>query len=386
MNALRNLSAGCLLLLALSSGFPLTAHSESATPKPGHISLKNELQLSLDRGLSWLQGQQKPDGFWSNPDHPALTCLPLIAFKRDPSGKYTPQAQPDFIEKGYAFVRSKAKPDGGIYVGGLSNYNTSLALVALLAANDPSDEPLITRARSFILNQQAKGMANESLDGGIGYGPTGVSPKRQHPDLDNTLVALEALRLYKTARPNTETKDDLNWQAAIDFLARTQNLPEHNPGASKDPENRGGFVYYPGFSNADPVDGSKALRSYGSMTYAGLLSFIYADLKANDPRVIATKDWLGKNFTLEENPGLGRAGLYYYYHLMAKGLAASGTDSLPLASGQSVDWADALAKKLIHLQQADGSWVNDTGRWMEKDPVLVTAYCLIALETIAQRL
>ena len=77
-------------------------------------------------------------------------------------------------------------------------------MTALLTSGAPSDEPLITAAREFIVAQQASNMANPDLDGGIGYGPTGVSPKRAHPDLDNTLVSLEALRLYREARLNAE--------------------------------------------------------------------------------------------------------------------------------------------------------------------------------------
>src|SRR6478735_2033587 len=314
-------------------------------------SLRHEVQLAIDKGLEYLKSQQKPDGSWSNPEHPALTAMPLIAFQRDPSGKYAKE-KPEFLKKGYDVLRNQAKPDGGIYDKGLSNYNTSLALLALLGTNNPADEPLITKARDFIIDGQAKGMANPAVDGGIGYGPTGVSPKRQHPDLDNTLVALEALRAYKAARPTVEVAagKDLNWQAAIDFITRTQNLPSHNPGASKDEKDRGGSIYYPGFSNADPADGPKALRSYGTMSYAGLLSFIYADLKKDDPRVAAAMDWLSKNYTLEENPALGRQGLYYYYHLMAKGLAAAGVDKLEAPDGKKIDWARDLALKLVNIQ------------------------------------
>jgi hypothetical protein len=42
-------------------------------------------------------------------------------------------------------------------------------------------------------------MVNPAPDGGIGYGPTGVSPKRSHPDLDNTVVPLEALHSFRKA-------------------------------------------------------------------------------------------------------------------------------------------------------------------------------------------
>ncbi len=40
----------------------------------------------------------------------------------------------------------------------------------------------------------------------------------------------------------------------------------------------------------------------------------------------------------------------------------------------------------MNLQNADGSWVNDTARWMEKDPALVTSYGVMSLEIIYNRL
>ncbi|MGB8169758.1 MAG: prenyltransferase/squalene oxidase repeat-containing protein [Chthoniobacteraceae bacterium] len=365
----------------------------------GNESVRNEVETAISKGLAYLKAQQQPDGTFRNPlipaaepEHPALTALPLIAFHRDPSGKAA-NMNADVLKKGYDFLRSKVQPDGGIYIKGLSNYNTSVSLMALLNTGDPKDEPAILAARKFIGAQQAGNMVKPETNGGFGYGPTGSSPKRQHPDLDNTLVTLEAIRAFAKARPATElaSSKDLNWQAAIDFISRTQNLTATNKSewASDDAQNKGGFIYYPGFSNAGETDlpnGKKALRSYGTMTYAGLLSFIYAEVQRDDPRVTAALEWLAKNYTLEENPGLGRAGLYYYYHLAAKGLASAGVRELTTADGKKVDWARDLALKLISLQNGDGSWVNDTARWMEKDPVLVTTYCVLALEIVHHQL
>jgi squalene-hopene/tetraprenyl-beta-curcumene cyclase len=357
-----------------------------------NLSLRNEVQLAIDKGLSYLKTQQKADGSWSeaDPNHPGLTALPLMAFQHDPSGKYL-QQQPDFMQKGYAFIRSKAQSDGGIYSLGLANYNTSLCLMALLNSGNPKDEPLIKAAHDFVVGMQAKGMTDPSVDGGIGYGPNGT--EHQHPDLDNTLIALEALRAYKDARPNTEIAagKDLDWKAAIAFLTRCQNLPATNKEAwvSTDPADKGGFVYFPGDSKAENrtlPDGKVALRSYGTMSYAGLLSFIYADLKKDDPRVTAALDWLKKNYTLDENPGMQRAGLFYYYHLMSKGLSAAQARELDLPDGRKINWTRDLALKLFNDQSADGSWVNDNGRWMEKDPILVTCYCVMALEIIYNQL
>ena len=116
------------------------------------------------------------------------------------------------------------------------------------------------------------------------------------------------------------------------------------------------------------------------MSYAGLLSYIYADLTKTDPRVTGAVDWLKKHYSVEENPGMGIDGLFYYYQVMAKALSTYGRQELPLADGRKVNWPKELALKLIDLQQEDGSWKNESGRWMEKDPVLATAYAVLTLE------
>ena len=122
------------------------------------------------------------------------------------------------------------------------------------------------------------------------------------------------------------------------------------------------------------------------MSYAGLLSFIYADLKPGDPRVNAALDWLKAHYTLEENPGLQRQGYFYYVHLMTKALAAANLDTFETADGRKLDWAREVALKLVNLQNSDGSWVNEANRWMEKDAALVTSYSVLALEILYQRL
>jgi squalene-hopene/tetraprenyl-beta-curcumene cyclase len=356
----------------------------SSVVQPGRAadeSLRHEVQLAIDRGLSFLKTQQQSNGSWSLAEHPALTALALSAFMNEPSGAYR-KASPEFVRRGYAHLLRHVQPDGGIYVKSLQSYNTSLAVMALLAARDPAHEPVIRRARQFIAGQQndfnARGKLDAPTDGGVGYGNS-----TPHADLSNTLLALEALRYSK--RGEGRDPDGFNWDAAIDFIQRCQNLPSHNrePWASDDALNRGGFVYFPGNSKAGETNlpnGRVAWRSYGSMTYAGLLSFLYADVQRDDPRVTAAYDWLRRNFTLDENPGMGAEGRFYYFHTMAKALTALGARELPLADGSAVNWRAALAKKLFDLQSADGSWTNaGSGRWMEKDPVLVTSYAVLAL-------
>ena len=379
-----------LLTAALACFTPLHAAEEPLARDAKNLSFRNELRDPITRGLAWLRTQQNVDGsFGKDVTHPALSALPMTAFQREVTGKF---AQADFLQKSAAYLRGFAQEDGGIYnkENGLANYNTSVCLIALAGAGDAKDTELLLKARAYVIGQQASGMAKSETDGGIGYGSVGASPKRGHPDLDNTLIALEALRTTQSLAADKPGTKDLNWQAAIDFISRCQNLPSHNkqPWASGDAENKGGFVYFPGSSNAGEMElegGGKALRSYGSMSYGGLLSFIYADLKKDDERVKAAVEWLSKHYTLEENPGLKQEGYYYYLHLMAKALIAAGITELEVG-GKKVDWRRDLAQRLLKLQAPEGSWANETPRWKENNPVLVTTYCVLTLELLYQQL
>ncbi len=115
------------------------------------------------------------------------------------------------------------------------------------------------------------------------------------------------------------------------------------------------------------------------MTYAGLKSMIYAGLTPKDPRVKAALEWITKHYTLDENPGMGKAGQFYYYHTFAKTLDVLGEKTLTDAQGEKHNWRKDMIEKLADLQRDNGSWVNSADRWYEGDPNLVTAYSLMAL-------
>lgn len=355
----------------------------------GHESLRNEIQHSIDRGLQWLASNQNSNGWWQTADHPAVTGLCLMAFEHEPMQRYHTQ-EPAFLKRGYAFIRAQARPNGSICVTNLPTYNTAISMMALLASGNSEYDPILRKGRAFLAGVQndfgEKGKLDTPFDGGFGYGlPTdGVS------DMSNTLLALEAMyysRHLAQDRP-TANAPDLDWKAAIHFLQACQNLPSHNPEpwVSQEAADRGGFVYHAGRSNAGSVtngaSGHVALRSYGSMSYAGLLSYIYADLGPADPRVKAVLDWLARNYTLVENPGMGQAGLFYYYHTLTKALSVAGRKEISLPTGQQANWRHDLALRLMELQQKDGSWANSSARWWEKEPALVTSYALLSLEML----
>lgn len=360
----------------------------------GDLSLRLEIEHSIDKGIAWLKKQQDAKtGTWSETDHPALTSLAVAAIVGDPALADTPPSKfPPEIKKGLDFIVSKRKSDGGIYGKGLATYNTSLAMMALMQGGDSSNESVIRSARKFLINQQsdfdARGKTDNVFDGGIGYGGTYA-----HSDLSNTHLALEALHYSKRFLSDTAAgagEFDLDWGAAIEFVEKCQNSEKTIKTLGKEyalnEKDRGGFVYFPGDTKAgeeESADGKIALRSYGSMSYAGMMSFIYADMDKQDPRIKAAFTWLQQNFSINENPGLKAQGLYYYYHTMAKALTLYGEDTLILKDGSKIKWREKLALKLIDDQNRDGSWVNQgSSRWWEDDPTLVTAYAILALEHI----
>lgn len=385
-----------VLVAGVFCGLGLSLKAQTTTPsQPAPAPTRTEVRAAVERGLAFLQKAQNTNGWWSTPDQPAVTALVLTALNLEPTQRFQ-RSRTSEMNRGFDYLLSCVRPDGSIQKVGLANYNTSLSLLALTSAADTNFLPVILKAREFLASTQidrgVKGTNDTPFDGGVGYGS-----KYDHSDMNNTLVAIEAMRaseafILKDLPSTGMPVADLDWKAAVRFLENCQNLPGTNTSdrVSTDPKDRGGFFYYPGHSMAGAVTNSQtgrvALRSYGSMSYGGLLSFIYAKLSPEDPRVVAVKEWLRSNYTLEENPGMGQQGYFYYLYLLTKALTAAGEDRLPQAKGADVLWRDAVAGRLLQLQRTDGSWVNPEPRWWEADPVLVTSYAVMALELIEWRM
>lgn len=356
------------------------------------VTPTEQAQNTIDKGLKFLQTKQQENGSWASAEEPpAISAIVLKAFVGDE--KFT--ADTPFIAKGYDHLLTFQQPDGGIYKDGGANYNTAISISSLAAAKNEKYTANLDKAVAYLKRLQW----NEAIDdlpknrmnvdqkdvryGGFGYG------RHSRPDGSNLQIALDAL---KDAGVKPE---DPAFKAAVVFLTRQQNLSETNdqPWAGND----GGFVYTPAGGKPDAPgespageytgpDGKRMLRSYGSMTYAGLKSMIYAGLSKDDPRVKAGWAWIGKNWTLDENPGMkigdpanAEWGLFYYYMTLGRALHAYGDPVITDAQGNKHDWRVELIAKLSSSQEEDGSWAGNK-KWMEDNPVLVTSYCILAMQ------
>jgi squalene-hopene/tetraprenyl-beta-curcumene cyclase len=346
----------------------------SADDKPAPTPVK--IAESRRAAIEFLKTTQSEDGSWTSPTAPGVTGLITAALLKAGVQPSDPTA-----EKALKHLTTFIQSDGGIYEtnSGHRNYETSICLLAFHAANqDHRYDKLIAGARDFLKKLQWDDTEEVKPDdvrfGGAGYG------RSQRPDLSNTSFLLDAL---KTAGVGP---DDPAMKNAIIFVSRCQNLESEfntTPFAAK--VNDGGFYYTPaggGNSQAGPTDNG-GLKSYASMTYAGLKSMIYAGVNAKDPRVQAAFKWIQKHYSLDENPGMGQAGLYYYYHTFAKALDSLNLKVLEDSAGKKHDWRAELTAHLLSLQKENGSWVNSDKKWMEGDPNMATAYSLLTLAILS---
>ena len=360
---------GTLLSAALFVSPVPAAPVQPAKSKGGAASLAKTTGKAID----YLRHKgQAEDGSFSRQAGPAVTALVATGLLRNGLSPSDP-----LVAKSLTYLEGFVHEDGGIYRpdSTVRNYETCLAVVCFSEANrDGRYDKLIKNADRFIKRLQwDEGEDKDESDfsyGGAGYG------KDKRPDLSNTNFLVDALKAAG------DGPDDEAMKKALIFVSRCQNLEsEHNTSAfpAKNPD--GGFYYTvaAGGKSEAGLTENGGLRSYGSMTYAGLKSMIYAGVGPEDPRVKAAVEWLQKHYSLETNPGMQDAGLYYYYHTFAKALDALGQDVFTDADGTKHDWRQELVAELARRQQPDGSWTNTNSRWLEGDPNLVTGYALLAL-------
>jgi squalene-hopene/tetraprenyl-beta-curcumene cyclase len=358
--------------ILLAAGLAVACFTWSAARAAGPDQAA--LDKSRRQAIDFLKTAQANDGSWTSAQAPGI--VGLVTYGLLSAG--VPADDPA-VAKALAHLQTFVQPDGGVYnpQGGHASYETAICIMVFQAGNQSGRfNELISRAdkhiRKLQWDESEQTDAQDVKYGGAGYGRTG-----DRPDLSNTVFFLEALQAAGAK------KDDPAVQKALVFISRCQNLEtEFNTTPFAVKVNDGGFYYTPAAGGTSQAGNTPegGLRSYGSMTYAGLKSMIYAGVTADDPRVKAAADWIRKFYTIAENPGLGQQGVYYYYQMFAKALAALQVDVFVDAQGQKHDWRKELAEHLFAAQQPNGSWVNQNTRWFEGDPHLATAYALIALK------
>ncbi len=410
---MKALSVALLLAVLLTVGPGALRAAEQTEKETAPIRVKTQPPFTparakdaIKKALVWFKDQQNADGSYGSKiplgegkfkeiGDVGITGLVVMAMADSPMALRSDHGP--FVSKAVDYLLAHANDDGSIAEpdGGLKNYKTSIAVMALAALKDGKKyDKVIAKARDFIVGLQATEANGYDPDKHpLAYGGFGYTTDLR-PDLANTVMSLQAL-----AAAGLE-KDNPAWARAAKFISRCQNA-EYND-YDKDREGLiriadGGLRYAPDESKVavKVPAGKRTYPSYLSMTYAGLLSFIHAQVGKNDPRVLAAVDWIRANYSVDANRGMGtRAnptggseGLYYCRYVMAKALAVYGEWILTGKDGVRHNWAWELGERLVAQQHKEGWWVNQgSARWWENNPVLVTCYAVSALSRCYENL
>ena len=376
-----SIRTGTALALTLAAAVGTLTVAPAAEPDKKAVPAAGQWDQTVDKAIAYLKAHQAEDGSWGGKQNIGVTGIVLTGMLE--TGKVG--AKDPVVEKGLKYIESLINTKEGHIAGKdprvqLKNYVTCVNVMALTAADRDSYKAVVANAAEFLKKLQwDEGHEKSPKDdfyGGAGY------DSHSRPDLSNTQFFVDALTAAGVP------KDDPAFKKAMIFVSRCQNLKGENndqPWAGKIDD--GSFIYSPAAGgqtkvkdNANPADG---LPGYGSMTYAGIKSLIYCGVDKHDPRVQKAYEWIQKNYSVNDNPGMPEPraewGLYYYYHTMAKCLDVLGVDEVTDAKGQKHDWRADITAALAKRQKDDGSWANEQDHWMEGDPELVTGYALMAL-------
>lgn len=379
------------------------ANAPGAPAAPG---VRARLLQAYAAGADWLVSQQDEAGAWKmgppgqqmrSPSYTGLMVTALGGAPPELRATYTPA-----VDKAVAFIVSKSNLDGSVGEGPagsfLKTYTTAICLMAL-GSVERTDKVAnaIRGAQAYLKQNQLKEGATR---GGSGYGDDVPAVKDGQVTTKKAMANLSTTGFTATGlKMSGLPQDDEFWKLVVEFVRKCQNSSEVNTDAAFTAAlqkaglsvgNDGGLYYGP-YADRDvqkagtvKVADREAIQSYGSMTYEGIKTYIYAGLAKDSPEVKAAIDWVRKNYSVEAHPGFvyderqrhHLRGLYYYYLVMARALDAYGEHPFKTFDGKEHDWAREVAEQLLKQAKESKMWVNANPAWYEGDPVMVTSYAL----------
>lgn len=388
-------AAVAVALLLVAGGGPAAAAPQDDVVK--------KLLETYATAADWIVSQQQDSGAWLQgpadkaAPSAAYTGLMVAALGGAPASlkpKYKAAA-----DKGVAYLITRTNPDGSVGEGPtgtfVKTYATGIALMAY-ASVERTDKVAnaIRGAQAYMKQNQLK----EGKDiGGLGYGDESGPGRKAIANLSTTGFGAEGM--HQSGLPQT----DEFWQLVVKFVRKCQNNSEVN----NDPDfvallkanglvvgDDGSLYYAPDPKQqklpAKKVADKESIAGYGSMTYDGIKTYIYAGLKKDSPEVKAAIDWVRKNYSVEAHPGFPfdaaqrqqLRGLYHYYLVMSRALEAYGENPFETFDGKKHDWAREIAGQLVKAVKEDKMWKNENPAWFEGDPLLVTSYVLVTCNTL----
>jgi len=308
---------------------------------PSAASLQPAIDAAVERGIAYLLKAQQRDGSWGTHQRAYLTgqtALCVYTLLRCGLGTDHPA-----VARGLEFLNQNTPEE---------TYSAAYCLMAWEATLDPQYRPRIELVTQDLIDWRSKGhwsypdVPNEDAPAGT-KGPPG------NPDLSNTQYAVLGLRA--AAHAGVAIPDKV-WSEVIESVLRQQEAAYNVEAPLRNGATGTGKLPIAGFSYALSGGVSASMTAAG----VGVVTIARGELgpRASPKQVLDCAraaelgiNWLGSNFSLEEN--VGGDGHWRYYLLY--GLERVGTLTETQFIGTH-DWYGEGARWLLTKQDPDGSW------------------------------
>ncbi|MBI1348688.1 hypothetical protein GC163_20640 [bacterium] len=335
--------------------------------------------------MIWLLGQQGTDGGWHSQTYrtleggTGLSGLVMTTLSEIPE-PWRSRCRPAF-ENSRDFLTRSLDQKGLVQTpdeaADFPIYATALFLQSLARRPEMATPELRQRLGQALLAQQRSkpnGWTAKDQDFG---GWSWDSNHRSEWD-ENRPANIAVTACVLTALQSSQNLTPVARADALMFIERCQNSMA---GAEDD----GGFFFTP--NRKHPLNkagwfrtenGSVLARSYRSATCDGLRAQFVLSVEQDAPRREAAWKWLNQACSSSEfdsDPRLGtvRGGLDFY-------------ETAALAELTQQKHPDDVSRmrlliqrRLLQRQQSDGSWSNSQPGMREDDPLIATAYAIVAL-------
>jgi hypothetical protein len=328
---------------------PSTLAIEKLSNAAGRVALParpSPTAISIEKARDWFVREQEADGSWecamrTQDTRAGATALVILALANAGMRSEDPA-----LQKGLDWLR-RQEPD--------ETYSVSLQTVVLAMLSPDADRAILERNVDWLEKAQ---VSTGPAMGSWAYGGN----KKGTGDNSNSQFAV--LALHEASRSGIRVRREV-WSRAQKYWAKCAN-------------DDGSWGYTIG-----------NVAGTGSMTCAGVVSLWLAschlgiaDAKetagdisccraSSQPKVSKGLDWLGRKFSVVENPGGGQTWLYYYLAGLARARRFTGHRFL-----NGHDSADQSAEMLIKVQ--DGLTGAFRGGRIE-DPTVATAMAILVL-------
>lgn len=351
------------------------------------ISYRTEYSAedAMQKGLTWLVGQQQANGCWSPQYEPvgdtalAVVKLEDRAFEQgypSPFDEAYPYSQNVINGLNYIFSQAVAAPTGIRFApGNHESYNSSIAMMAIAASRAPGrivnvGNPVVDgKTYKQVLQANVDYFVwSQNPDGGWRYWAT-----NEPSDNSNTGFVVLGLRYAEAALYGFECPIPPTLKSRLStWLDYIQNDPGPADDAWMDrPDGGSGYTR--------PNEWVNLLKTGNLLFEMAFVGDTTTTQRVQDAVAYIESHWADP----DEDPGW-QGNVFSMYCLM-KGFESLGIDAIAV-NGSQVNWFDVISDSIYGLQASDNSW--GWGGWGTTlaplgTPVLNTEFALLTLEKLA---